>query len=156
MLILDDFLFKSACWVFLFFLLLLLLLNLFKTICSGTLSECQTVWIQIRTDIFVGPDLGSNCLQRLLAEDKSRRFNLKICQAKNLEPFLWFSKLKSNHVQIYNLNTDLIMVLLVGLWFKVPFNNYGHVEMVSSLNTLFPGQAWTKQLTSTLCTYFHL
>ena len=37
---------------------------------SGTLFECQTVWIQIRTDVIVGPDLGPNCLQRLSADDK--------------------------------------------------------------------------------------
>ena len=31
---------------------------------SGIQSECQTVWIQIRPDIFfVRPDLGPNCLQ---------------------------------------------------------------------------------------------
>ena len=41
--------------------------HLFKKKCLGILSECQTVWIQIRTD--VGPDLGPNCLLRL---DKSR------------------------------------------------------------------------------------
>ena len=29
--------------------------------------ECQTVWIQIRPDVF---DLGSNCLQMLSAEDR--------------------------------------------------------------------------------------
>ena len=85
--------------------------------------------------------MGSNCLQRLSADNKSRRFNLKICQAKNLEPFSQFSKLKSNHVQtaheLYNLNIDLIMVLLVGLWFKAPFNSYGHVEMVSLPNHTF-------------------
>ena len=37
-------------------------------------SECQTVLIQIRPDkTFVGPDLGSNCLQRLSVDDTSRR-----------------------------------------------------------------------------------
>ena len=66
-----------------FFLLLLLLLftdffqNYFSLkILSGVLSECQTVWIQIRINMsnrldpdqdrhFVGPDLCQNCLQRL-------------------------------------------------------------------------------------------
>ena len=33
----------------------------------GTLSECQTDWIQIRID--VGPDQDPNCLQRLLVDD---------------------------------------------------------------------------------------
>ena len=32
----------------------------------------ETVWIQIRTDVSVGPDLGSNCLKRLSADNKSR------------------------------------------------------------------------------------
>ena len=31
--------------------------------------ECQAVWIQIMP---VGPDLGLNCLQRLLADDTSK------------------------------------------------------------------------------------
>ena len=39
---------------------------------SGIPSECQTVSIQIRPDIFFGPDLGPNCLQRLSADDKNR------------------------------------------------------------------------------------
>ena len=42
------------------FPILLLTLNAgFFSIPSG----CQTVWIQIRSDIFVGPDLDPNCLQ---------------------------------------------------------------------------------------------
>ena len=48
--------------------------QLFQKILSGTLSGCQTVWTQIRTDILSvssdGPDLGPNCLQRLSADDK--------------------------------------------------------------------------------------
>ena len=40
--------------------------QVFQIILSGTLSECQIVWIQIRTDIIqgqhsVGPDLNPNC-----------------------------------------------------------------------------------------------
>ena len=34
--------------------------------------QCQTVWILIRPDIYVEPDLGPNCLQRLSADDTSR------------------------------------------------------------------------------------
>ena len=39
---------------------------------SGTLSECQKIWILTRTDVrrSVGPGLGPNCLQRLSAADK--------------------------------------------------------------------------------------
>ena len=32
---------------------------------SGTPSECKAVWIKIRPDLFVGPDLGPICWQRL-------------------------------------------------------------------------------------------
>ena len=45
--------------------------KLFQKILSGALSECQTVCIQIRTDILSVPDLGPNCLQRLSVDDKS-------------------------------------------------------------------------------------
>ena len=43
----------------------------FPTILSGIPSECQTVWIKIRRDVFTGPDPGSNCLQMLSADDTS-------------------------------------------------------------------------------------
>ena len=43
---------------------------------SGTPSECQTVWIQIRHDGNGVPDLGPNCLQRLSADDTSPVFLL--------------------------------------------------------------------------------
>ena len=39
--------------------------QLFLQIISGIQSEWQTVWIQIRPNILVEPDLGPNCLQRL-------------------------------------------------------------------------------------------
>ena len=42
----------------------------FQNILSVITSECQTVWIQIRPDILSGPDLGSNCLQKLSSDDK--------------------------------------------------------------------------------------
>ena len=45
----------------------------FSKILSGTLAECRTVRFLIRTDKTVSPDLGPNCLQRLSADDKSRR-----------------------------------------------------------------------------------
>ena len=47
-------------------------INVFKKILSGTLSECQKFWIQIRTNI-----LGPNCLQRLSADDTSRQRVMK-------------------------------------------------------------------------------
>ena len=58
-----------------FFLLLLSSADFFhyylsQKIVSGTVSECQIVWIQIRTDN-VSPDPGSNSLQRLSADDNS-------------------------------------------------------------------------------------
>ena len=43
--------------------------QLVLNIISGISSECQTDWIQIRPDVFVGPDLGPNCLQKLSADD---------------------------------------------------------------------------------------
>ena len=59
-----------------FFILLMLSADffrffLFKNNLSGTLSECQTVLIQIRTG--PGPGLGPNCLQRLSADGKGHR-----------------------------------------------------------------------------------
>ena len=41
----------------------LFLNHLFRNFLSGIPSGCQTVWIQIRSDVLVGPDLGSNCLK---------------------------------------------------------------------------------------------
>ena len=38
----------------------------------GIPSECQTVWIQITTDILFGPDLGPNYLQRLSTDNRGR------------------------------------------------------------------------------------
>ena len=46
--------------------------DFFQKIIFGTLLMYKTVWIQIRTDLKVGPDLGSNSLQRLSADGKSR------------------------------------------------------------------------------------
>ena len=70
--------FFVVCWLF--------LNKLFRKIISGTLSECQMVWIQIRTGRSVGPDLGPNCLQRLSAEDKSHRFKVttKLCSSSGV------------------------------------------------------------------------
>ena len=47
---------------------------------------CQTVLIQIRTDILsdVGSDLGSNCLQRISADDKSRRLQARVKKANSI------------------------------------------------------------------------
>ena len=35
--------------------------------------ECQTVWIQIRPNDIIGPDLGPNCLLRLSTDDTGRQ-----------------------------------------------------------------------------------
>ena len=45
----------------------------FQKILSGTLSECQTVSDPDQDRLSVGPDVGSNALQRLSADDKSCR-----------------------------------------------------------------------------------
>ena len=45
---------------------------LFPNIISWTLSESQTVWIHIQGGRSVGAYLGPYCLQRFVADDKSR------------------------------------------------------------------------------------
>ena len=47
-------------------------------------------------------------------------------------------------------------LLFFGLILNVPVNSYGHIRMVSSPNYTFFLASFTKQLTSTLCTYFRL
>ena len=53
-------------------------ITFFKNNRSGTISECQTIWVRS-----VGPDLGPNSLQRLSADDKStervKKRNLTSC-----------------------------------------------------------------------------
>ena len=72
----------------------------FRKIISGIPSECQTVWIQIRT---VGPDMGKNCLQRLSADDTSNNMmTLTLCHINNvncfsLECFLHYINLKEEN-----------------------------------------------------------
>ena len=44
----------------------------FRKILSGIPSEYQTIWIQIRPGVFIGPGLDPNCLQRLSADGTSR------------------------------------------------------------------------------------
>ena len=53
---------------------------LFQKILSGTLSECQTVWIKIRTD-YVGSDLGPNCLKFKVF---LKEFFEKVCRSQEL------------------------------------------------------------------------
>ena len=52
-------------------------------------SRCQTVWIQIRPDIFVGPDLGPNCLQRLSADINSRPQRAKLNTKQLVDTTFW-------------------------------------------------------------------
>ena len=56
---------SSANFYLCFGLLTYFKINFFKKNHSGTLSECQTIWIQTRINFFVGPDMGPNCLPRL-------------------------------------------------------------------------------------------
>ena len=49
--------------------------QLFRKIFSGIPSECQTVWSQICSGLV----LGSNCVQRLSTDDKSRQRVNGIC-----------------------------------------------------------------------------
>ena len=86
---LGDALINSAYWVVLHDFLVSadsFHSQLFKIILSGIPSECQTVWIQIRPDKNVAPDLGQNCLQRLVADNTSRQrikddYDIKVCWA---------------------------------------------------------------------------
>ena len=52
-------------------------MNFFQKKISGTLSESQTVWIQIRLDILKGLIWVQNCLQRLCADNKIRHWQAK-------------------------------------------------------------------------------
>ena len=53
-------------FIILFCRLLIFFQNqLFRKILSGIPPECQPVLIQIRPDLFIGPDLGPNRLQKL-------------------------------------------------------------------------------------------
>ena len=54
-----------------FFLLLLSSVFMCDNDFSGTVLECQTVWVQVRTDRrSVGRDLGPYCLHSLTANSK--------------------------------------------------------------------------------------
>ena len=46
--------------------------KVFLKVLPGMPSGCKKDWIQIRTDGFVGPDLGPNCLQSLRADCTGR------------------------------------------------------------------------------------
>ena len=50
------------------FVVFLLSKLFFFKILSGIAPECQTVWIQFRSDVFFRPDLGPNYLQMLSAD----------------------------------------------------------------------------------------
>ena len=47
--------------------------QLFRKTLSGIPSECKTIWIQIRPDKNVGPDLGLKCLKKLSADNTNRQ-----------------------------------------------------------------------------------
>ena len=79
-----------ACWVI--FMLFLssadFLILTFSKNSFRNMSECQTFWIQIRTDLYsVGPDLGQNCLLRLSADNKIVFDQKRVkCPPKTKEP----------------------------------------------------------------------
>ena len=64
--------------------------QLFPKVLSGIPSRvsCQTVWIQIRPNFFVGPSLGPNCLQRLSADSRFHLLHLGLMVTK---PVFWVS-----------------------------------------------------------------
>ena len=41
---------------------------------NSSITECQGVWIQNEDRHYFGPDLRPNCLQKLSAEDKGKRY----------------------------------------------------------------------------------
>ena len=48
----------------------------FQKIISGIPSECQTTWIRIRPEVmYVGLDLGPNCLKNCSADEHSGDIN---------------------------------------------------------------------------------
>ena len=62
------------------------IINFFQKILPEKLSECQMVWIQIRTNV-----LSPNCLQRLCVDNKSRCY-----QGKQLDFF--FPEYHQGHI----------------------------------------------------------
>ena len=54
--------------------------------CKVALSEWNTVWNQIRTDILLGPDLGSNCCKEYQHHTKvaASKVRIEICLIKRL------------------------------------------------------------------------
>ena len=58
--------------------------QLFKKILSGTLSNLSNILGPDQDRLFVGPDLGTNCLQRLSADGISCRLQRKSYQKENL------------------------------------------------------------------------
>ena len=46
--------------------------QLFQKKKKGIQWQCQTVWAQMRPNVFVGRNLGPNCLRQLSADDTSR------------------------------------------------------------------------------------
>ena len=59
-------------------------IKLFQKILSETLSECQMVWILIRTKVL--PDLGPSCMQRLSAENKRSKLYAKVISGRQKLP----------------------------------------------------------------------
>ena len=73
------------------------------------------------------------------------------------------SELKTNLLQLdfmvpvllYPHSQPIIFVCFFGLMLNFPVNSYGHIGRSVHLTTLFSWASLTKQLTSTLCKYFH-
>ena len=64
---------QNVCWVIFHFFFVSYWSVFLKNYFRNTISECQTVWIQIRLDKNVGPDLDPNSLQSFIADDTSRQ-----------------------------------------------------------------------------------
>ena len=95
----------------------------FKKNLSGTLSECQTVWIQIRTN-----DLGTNYLQRLSADDKLPLARKELnAQTHQTQP-------GPEVIKLFSCSTQLIMKFILLKNVKMP-TIVGILTFISMINT---------------------
>ena len=129
-------------WIFLLFCCLLLTYFIFpQIVLSGTLTEWQTVWIQIRTNIYqFGSRSGLTKSQSWSGSKLFAKVNSIWHQAKVLltVPEEWLIYVFVCFVALHPKSTAIVMA-----------------GRSVHLNTLF-SWAGLKQLTSTSCTYFRL
>ena len=104
--------------------------QLFRKNLSILPSECQTVWIQIRPDIFVGPDLDPNCLQRL-SEDDTMSYVIKSC----LYFYMLAQLFHVSFCAILNLTTCVDVLARLNIAISAYFMPNGSIAFYLSLST---------------------